>query len=425
MELPGILMGVREARWGLKANPHELEEISQKRIRAIIDRAYRNVPFYARAFRNRNINPDQIKRLEDLSRLPVLTCRDVVDNWAEMINQEVRMENCVCNKTSGSTGQPTAFLHGTGAFYRLMGISLRGQVAGGLRLRHKVALVRPALLGMTIFSEKLYQVLSSFGRVKFWSTTHDTRTTLQGLRHFRPDVLKTYPHFLRLATQEKVNFSCPLIFTDSEILESETRKIAEETYGCRIVDLYDSVEFPSIAWQCTTSSLYHLDSDVVAVESLKLHSDSPADLGERGRIVVTGLINHAMPLIRYSIGDIGILTGEECGCGVRLPLMKSIEGRLVDCIRLPSGKLISPYIFIKWMSSQSAGIKQYQIVQEQKDRLLVKAVVDPKAPKETLTKLALNLGQLIEEPVIIETQAVNAISKETSGKYRVVSSKVT
>ena len=193
----------------------------------------------------------------------------------------------------------------------------------------------------------------------------------------------------------------------------------------RIIDLYDSVEFPSIAWQCRTGPLYHLDSDVVAVESLKLHSDSPAELGERGRIVVTGLINHAMPLIRYSIGDIGILTNEECGCGVKLPLMKSIEGRLLDCIRLPSGRLISPYVLIKWMSAHTTGIKQYQIIQEQKDKLLVKVLLDPKVPKETLTKLALNLRQLITEPVIVETQAVNSIPEETSGKYRIVSSKVT
>jgi phenylacetate-CoA ligase len=424
MDVPGILMGIREARWGLRAKPHELEDISQKRLRAIVDRAYRNVPFYSRIFRTRNISPDQVRDLDDLSKLPVLTNRDVIDSWAQMVDQEFKIERCVCNRTSGSTGQPIAFLHEPRAFYRLMGISLRGQIEGGLRFRHKVALVRPKLLGTTLFTEKLYTVLSSVGRVKFWSTSHDIRETLHGLHKFRPDVLKTYPHFLRLAAHEKEDFTCPLIFTDSEILDAETRKIAEESYRCRIVDLYDSVEFPSIAWQCRTSSLYHVDSDAVAVQSLKLHSDLPADFGERGRIVVTGLINHAMPLIRYATGDIGILTDEECGCGVRLPLMKSIEGRVVDCIRLPSGRVISPYILVKWMSAKSVGIKQYQIIQEEKNRLLVKVVLDSRARKGTLTKLALNLRQLITEPVIVETKAVNSIPRETSGKYRIVSSKL-
>ena len=106
MELPYILMGVHEARWGLKAKPHELEKVSQKRLRAVIGRAYRNVPFYSGKFRNRNIDPDQIKSLDDLSSLPVLTSRDVIDNWPEMIDQEVQ-DGGLCLQQNLGVNWPT------------------------------------------------------------------------------------------------------------------------------------------------------------------------------------------------------------------------------------------------------------------------------------------------------------------------------
>jgi phenylacetate-coenzyme A ligase PaaK-like adenylate-forming protein len=425
MNLSGLISGIREAKWGLKADRKELEAVSERRLRSIIENAYREAPFYSSVFRSKEITPEQIRNADDLSKLPVITNTDVIDNWNIMYSRAIEADKCIWNRTSGTTGQPTAFLHDPHTFYRLMGISLRGQINGGLKAKHRVALVRPSLLGTpTLLSHNLYRLLSLFRKVKFWATSDDVRETLRGLHKFAPDVLKTYPHFLRLATRHEEEFSCPLIFTDSEILDIDTRKTIEEAFGSRIVDLYTSVEFPSIAWECPTSSLYHIDSDAVLVESLKLHSDAPADSGERSRLVVTGLINHTMPLIRFWLGDIGVLTDEKCSCGVKLPLMKSIEGRAVDCITLPSGRVISPYALIKWMSAHSVGIKQYQIIQESRNRLVLRVVLDSRTEKETLTGLTTALTKLIVEPVVVEAKVVDSINRGPYSKERIVLSRV-
>ena len=129
-----------------------------------------------------------------------------------------------------------------------------------------------------------------------------------------------------------------------------------------------------------------------------------------------------MPLIRYELGDIAVLSDDECGCGVKLPIMKRIEGRQVDCIRLPIGRLVSPYTLTEIIRHFN-GIKQYQIVQEESDRILVKIVPRP-GFEDKVTADWPPRFELVGDTVTIEPQVVSSISVGNHGKYKYVSSKV-
>lgn len=415
-----MLSGMREARSMLKAKPKKVEAIAQRRLQFILNEAYRKVPFYSKTFRSIGLTSDHIKNTADLPKLPILTREDVLENQAQLLNVDFRRNECVLKTTSGSTGEQVVCLFDPKAWYHLEGIALRGQLQGGLKLKHKVAAV---VTPHSIARNNLYRCLSRLGRLRYSSVLEDAATTLSSLNSFGPDVLKTYPSFLRAAIETDAIFHCPLIFSMSEVLDQGLRKRVDAAFGARIIDLYGAVEFTSIAWECRVGSFYHLDADAVVVEAVKLELDSPANPGEPARLLVTGLLNRAMPLIRYELGDVAVLSDDECSCGCKLPLMERIEGRRVDCIRLPSGRLVSPYALTEWIR-ETIGVRQYQIVQEGRNKILVKIVPYPGFEEMLITKGAKRFSEIAGENVTIELEVVSSILIERPGKYKYVRSNV-
>jgi len=415
-----MLYGIHDARSLLKAKPEKVEAIARRRLRFIINEAHRKVPFYSNTFRSMGLRSDDVKDADELSKLPVLTKRDVLEQREQLLNEDFQPNYCFVRSTSGSTGEPVTYFFDPKAWYYLEGITLRGQLQGGLKLKDRVAVVgSPHAIARNIF----YKTLSRLGRLKYLSVFDDVVANLSSLQNFGPNVLKTFPSFLKAAIESNVSFHCPLVFSMSEAIDQSLRKGVDIAFGARVIDLYGAVELTTIAWQCKESSLYHLDSDVVIVEAVKLDSDSPANPGEPARILVTGLVNRAMPLIRYELGDIAVLSDDECSCGVKLPLMTRIEGRCVDCIRLPSGQLLSPYVFTQW-AREIVGIRQYQIVQEEENRILVKIVPGLSFNKNLLSKWVSNLAEIVGENVRVDAEVVDTILMEKPGKYKYIVSKV-
>jgi phenylacetate-CoA ligase len=80
-----------------------------------------------------------------------------------------------------------------------------------------------------------------------------------------------------------------------------------------------------------------------------------------GEAVGTCLYRYATPIIRYFIGDVVRLRDDECSCGRGLPLLESIQGRLVDYIVARDGVFISPCVLTTAMQ-KIEGIKQFKII---------------------------------------------------------------
>src|SRR5207237_8114237 len=97
-----------------------------------------------------------------------------------------------------------------------------------------------------------------------------------------------------------------------------------------------------VGWACPSGSGYRVNADSVVVEVVD-RDGRPSAPGERGEVVVTALNNRTTPIVRYRIGDIGVLLVDPCPCGITLPLMGPIEGRSPDWIVGPGGRRISPF----------------------------------------------------------------------------------
>ncbi|NIT59036.1 MAG: phenylacetate--CoA ligase family protein, partial [Aliifodinibius sp.] len=122
------------------------------------------------------------------------------------------------------------------------------------------------------------------------------------------------------------------------------------------------------------------------------------------------------PFIRYAVADAGTPTDELCPCGRGLPLIKSIEGRTADIIKLGDGTVLSGPAFT--LLFKEFDIEQYQIVQTAKNRLLIKVVkgIDY-AEKDTISILNVIKAHAGED-VEVNIEIVDDIPPMKSGKRR-------
>ena len=50
----------------------KLRSFQEKRLHSVVNYAYRFVPFYHEKFKEANISPNEIKTVDDLSKLPIV-----------------------------------------------------------------------------------------------------------------------------------------------------------------------------------------------------------------------------------------------------------------------------------------------------------------------------------------------------------------
>jgi phenylacetate-CoA ligase len=153
--------------------------------------------------------------------------------------------------------------------------------------------------------------------------------------------------------------------------------------------------------------------------------------GEPGEIVVSGLYNHAQPLLRYKIGDIGVPSDTICACGRQWPLIESIEGRELDFVVLPSGKKLAPGFIFGGVHSELEEhvlcLSQFQVIQPRSDLLILNVVKGKAFDPEVVARINANLeGTLAElgEAVAVEIRYAESLEEGRTGKVQMVVSLV-
>ena len=172
-----------------------------------------------------------------------------------------------------------------------------------------------------------------------------------------------------------------------------------------------------VAWECEKHEGYHINEDEVIIEILK--DGIPASPGTIGNIVITDLRNSVMPLIRYQMNDKGMLIKEQCSCGRTFSTMKPFAGRSSEYIVLPNDEILSPYLFTTGIE-KIEGLLQYQIIQINKNKLLVNIVVNHENFKNIAESVKNILEHITNHSMEIEIKKQILIDVEENGKFKVV-----
>ncbi len=400
-----------------------LEKIQEKKLRNIVRYSYENVEYYHELFKSLNLNPSDVENVDDLHQIPILKKSQIQESFQKIIAHGVNRNRCASSRTSGSSGRPLTILFDEYAADNIGSRSFRYFFECGGHLRDKIAhFTNPH---RSIRHTSWFNHLG-FLRRKYFSVFDKTENHISDLLDYSPDVIESYPSILWLIAQtvqdkhiEGINPR--LIFCTAELLPQDVRKKINSTLNADLIDQYGSAEFGTFAWECPEHNGYHMDIESIVVEFLK--NGENVSPGEKGEIVVTGLFKFAMPLIRYSIGDIGSPSSDQCSCGRGLPLMKIVEGRADDFLVLPSGTIISPrnINLLEYID----GIASYRIIQEKPDKLRVQVVASGDFSQEIIPQVKSEiLRGCLGEDMEISVEMVDEIPRDKAGKIRAVVSEV-
>ena len=208
---------------------------------------------------------------------------------------------------------------------------------------------------------------------------------------------------------------------NAEPLLERQREIIGRAFHCRVTATYGMTEIVAGGTECEHGNLHSWD-DLGIIEILD-GNGAPVSTGETGTMVCTGLLNDAMPLIRYDVGDRGALEPEsfKCPCGRNFRVIRAIEGRLDDVVVTPDGRRIGR---LDTVFKSDFAIRRAQIIQEDEENLtiLVEPAGDYGENDERL--ITRELREKVGSGMKIKVEKTESIPLSAGGKFRGVVSRV-
>jgi phenylacetate-CoA ligase len=363
----------------------ELRQVQTKRLRALLFHAHARCSFYRKRFAEAGLNPRDIRSLEDLRFLPPLEKQEIQEQSASMIARDWPAADLIRNQTGGSTGTPITFYLCRDRKCSRAAATLRHNRWAGWEIGDRAAVIWGAprdAPGNTLRSRLRGALLREPLWLDTGALTEETLAAFHAaLSRYRPKVILAYARsavlFARFLQARRLDAYQPRsIITSAEVLEAADRELLERVFGCQVFNRYGCREVSVIASECPSHRGLHVMAEGLYVEIET--PDGPAAPGQMGSILVTDLLNPAMPLIRYRIGDMGSWASGVCPCGRHLPRLEHVAGRVTDFLVGCTGQLVSGVFLATYVVAQRPSLGQVQIHQRRAGHLIWKLCPGPR-----------------------------------------------
>lgn len=414
----------RDARGAMRApdlDAASLHALSAHRMRALLMDAQRS-PLHAHRMRAAGLSRSDALRVAELplalQSLPPVTKRELRDAGVAAVRDGRVSASWFSSRSSGSSGEPFRVYYDPRAWSMLKYlVKMRARRAAGMHVMDRVAILDAIDRG-----DEGRSPLERAGRLRRISIFREPGEIATALAAFEPAEIYALPSALlevaRACSAGAPRVRARRIFTSGELLTGAARRAITDAFGGSLYDIYGTSETKEIAWECAAGSR-HINADVIHVEILE-ENGAVALPGTEGEIVVTVLVNRAMPLIRYRTGDRGMLLDGRCACGRESPLLGVVSGREADVLELTDGSTISPYM-ITVALEPIAGLAQYQVLQAERDLLHVRAITD--GSRDTTALASAIVGALrgaLPRSMRVEAEIVEQLERGSRAKLRVV-----
>ena len=357
-DIYSTFLGYRE----MSGDPAGLQQLQHDRLRALLMHAAQNVPFY-RPFSA--ALAEEADPWAALAMLPASTKKVISASLLDHCADDLEPSRCRFATTSGTTGIPFKFIRDMDHRVHVSALNMLRNERWNAPTGHKILYVFPEWLDrwfeITAPSQGFARVAmcGGIGDASYWGKIP------RQVREFQPDVIFGPPPCVldlrdRLSGTAGEALRPRVVNTCGERLTPGARRSISAFFSAPVIDSYGMNEVESIATECSHGR-YHIECERLVVEILDPAGNILPD-GTAGEIVVTNLINKAMPLIRYRTGDIGSLASEPCPCGLPHKILTVLEGRDTGKIPLPAGGKIEA-IEIGWLAQKYA-VERYQAVQQ-------------------------------------------------------------
>ena len=336
----------------------ELRQLQLVKLRRMCEWAHARVPFHRRRFEAAGFHPDQVKSLDDLRRLPMMTRDEWVASqkekplWGDLIAAEPR--NAIrYHLTSGSTGrQPLRALDSTKDWEWISEMWCYG--AWGFGVRPDDVVYFAFGYGSFIGFWGAHYGCEKIGALVVPGGAQTTERRIEQIVELGVTTIFSTPTYALRLWQEAVAMGVDLAATkvDKVIVSGEPagsipamKRQLEHGWGARCGDTAGMTEIGTIfAFECAEQpGGTHIIEDHVYEEVINPASGEPAKYGELGERVVTSFGRGLMPLIRYRSGDIVMrVPHSTCRCGRTSDIYDGgIRGRFDD-MKLIRGTNVYP-----------------------------------------------------------------------------------
>jgi phenylacetate-CoA ligase len=207
----------------------------------------------------------------------------------------------------------------------------------------------------------------------------------------------------------------------SEVLQPHWRTEIEATLCRKVFNFYGSQEGSHLALECEAGNMHiHPMGGIIEIVD---DEGRQVRAGERGRVVVTGLVRRSMPMIRYDLGDVVESTGyaTDCACGLAWPTIGTIQGRSEDLVKTRDGREIGYLCF--HATKNLRGIKEAQIVQKGYEQFVCKLVTSEAEAVSTAYLEEQIRSQITSRMLLdvnVQFEYLDAIPRGANGKFKAV-----
>lgn len=398
----------------------KLDEERNKLLRNLIITSYNEIPFYKELFNKAKLDPESIKNIDDLYKIPIVTKDMLRKGYPHQTTRKTGFKTHE-NVTSGSTGKNFVVLEDspTEGINRAAFILMLEWAGWKIGERHFQT-------GMTLQRGFLKKMKDIFFRCEY-ASAFDLRNEvvdryLSIIENKKIKHIWGYPgsiyYIAKRAYERGLSFGMKSVVTWGDTLEPKARKLIEEVFGKKVNDAYGCAEGIQVACQCSEYGKYHIFSLDTIVEIVDDNGE-PLPKGEMGNILLTRLYPGAMPFIRYKVGDRGILGKEKCQCGRSFEILEGLRGREVDEIITPSNNKLIVHFFTGILEHFKE-IDEFQVVQKSVNYLVIKVVPRGELNKETEEKIVNAIKEKGASDMDIKIEKVSQIPMTPAGKRKFI-----
>ena len=402
---PNLFSFSRSLQSGLRLTEAALQAARLARLTRIVEHACKEVPYYRGLFDSVGFKPGQLKRLSDLRFIPVTTRERLQEiPRDELISRAVRAHRLRVARTSGSTGTPVAVYRTRQESWLRKMLTLRTFLHNGLRWNDRVVTISRRPSGAPFERLQNWWPVATLRNLWFHE---QPEAIVRELQRLQPTVIYGFASNLAIIADLMLRGGIDdvkprLLATSSDLLTTGYRRLLARAFHSEPLDLYNCTELGDVAWECQRRKGLHVNADWLCVEVLR--AGEPVGPGGTGEVVVTPLYRYAMPLIRYSPGDIATVAQDPCACGVTLPMLSQLEARSQNVVPLPGGRYFAGFSEIM---SHYPEIKRYQIVQTALDAFTVRIVPGHEFSPQVSHRIARVMTERLGNRIRVEVSAVD------------------
>ncbi|OHY82210.1 phenylacetate--CoA ligase family protein [Marinobacter sp. AC-23] len=394
----------------------QIEELQAELLEKILSDAAQTVPAYQTL---------GLGKSPQLSDFPLLERESIAINPESFLSNRYDKDKLLCLYTGGSSANPLKVYISPAArqksysFWQLFYD----------RMNFKVGDRKATLVGRKIQEpdndSPPFWRYNLRDRQQLFSSYHlaegNIAAYVDKLNNFKPKIIEGYPlSIYRLAdyivqNSIKLSFTPTGLSTSSENFTPQQRKIMETAFNCNVFDQYGSAESVVFASECEHGNM-HIEPEYGLLEVLKNNGDICAE--GYGELIATTLLNDAMPLIRYRIGDLGEIIQSSCSCGRASKILKELHGK-VGAVVINEGRQASTAA-IAIAFEYLEGVKNAQIIQNEPGRVIVKLIKRENFSPKSEDFMVWELKKMLGDSLCISVDYVDEIPPEHNGKYKMV-----